>query len=203
VRTTGDRSSLPRTVLLIVQAALSVVLVAGATMLARSLANLQRLDAGFETTNRIHVALNPPPATYSLARLNTLYRDLRDRLSQLPQVRSASLAQYAPFTDNWSEAIVRPGRPLPPRSEEPYASWDHVSPGHCETIGQPIVRGRGFTDADDDRTAPVAVVNETFVRRFFPGEDPLEKHFGLNLLAYAETFRIIGVVRDAKYTSAT
>jgi len=66
-------------------------------------------------------------------------------------------------------------------------------------VGQPILRGRGFTYADNETTTPVAVVNEAFVRRFFPHEDPLEKHFGMDLPELAGTFRIIGVIRDAKY----
>ena len=63
------------------------------------------------------------------------------------------------------------------------------------------MRGRGFTDADNENSANVAIVNETFVKRFFPGEDPLEKHFGLDLPQYAGTFRIVGVIQDAKYSS--
>src|SRR5262249_41919329 len=90
-RTTGDRSSLPRTALLIVQAALSVVLVAGAALLTRSLANLEHQDIGFETTNRVYVAMNPPPSTYSLERLNVLYRDLADRLARVHGVTRVGL----------------------------------------------------------------------------------------------------------------
>ncbi len=202
-RTTGDHSSLPRQALLVLQTTLSVVLIASAAMLAHSLANLEHLDTGFETADRLHVAINPPPATYTLAHLNVLYRDLQDRLARVPGVKRVSLAQYAPFTDNWSESIVLPGRPVPSASEQPYATWDHVSPEHFDTIGQPVIRGRGFTDADDERTAPVAIVNEAFLRRFLPHEDPLGRHFGLNLPAYADTFTIVGVVRDAKYTEPT
>jgi predicted permease len=198
-RTAGDRSSLPRSALLVVQATVSVVLVAGAAMLARSLANLERQDFGFQTINRVHVALNPPPASYSAEQLDMLYRTLQDRLTRVPGIQQAALALYAPFTDNWSELVVLPGQDAAKINEQSSASWNRVSPAYFSTVGHVILRGRGFTDADDRRTAPVAVVNETFVRRFFPNQDVIDKHFGIDLPETAGTFRIVGVVRDAKY----
>ncbi len=198
-RSTADRSSLPRVLLLVFQATVSVVLVAGASMLARSLNNLENQNLGFETRNRITVAVNSPPATYTPERLDALYRDLEAKLNHLPGVERASLAVYNPFTDNWSELIYVAGHPDPGMNENATASWDRVSSGYFQAVGQPIVRGRGFTDADRDNTPPVAVINEAFARRFFPNEDPLDKHFGLDLAAYANTFRIVGIVRDARY----
>lgn len=199
-RNTRDGSSLARSLLLVLQATLSVVLVAGAAMLTRSLSNLERQDLGFQTANRITVNLNAPPASYTLDRLNALYRDLEDRLRQVPGVEQASFALYNPFTDNWGELIYVAGRPPAGFNENSVSSWDRVSPGYFQAIGQRILRGRGFTEADAAITAPVAVVNEAFVRRFFPREEPLDKHFGIDVPAYAGTFRIVGVVRDAKYT---
>jgi predicted permease len=198
-RSTTDGSSLPRTLLLVFQAALSVVLVAGATMLTRSLSNLENQNLGFETKDRISVALNSLPASYPPERLDALYQSLSEKLNRLPGVERASLSLYNPFTDNWGELIYVAGRPAPPLSENSVASWDRVSPAYFQTVGQPILRGRGFTDADRGKTTPVAIVNETFARRFFPNEDPLDKRFGIDMPAYAETFRIVGVVRDAKY----
>ena len=90
------------------------------------------------------------------------------------------------------------GHPASAINENSVPSLDRVSPGYFQAVGQPILRGRGFIDADTDKTAPVAVVNQAFVRRFFPKEDPIGKHFGIDLPAYANTFRIIGVVPDAK-----
>jgi predicted permease len=194
-----DRSSFAQKALLAAQATLSVVLVAGAGMLARSLSNLEHQNLGFDTKNRVTVALNAPPYSYKLERLDALYRDLLEKLNHLPGVERASLSLYNPFTDNWGELIFVPGHPAPQISENSVSSWDRVSPEYFQTVGQPILRGRGFTDADTANTPPIAVVNEAFVRRFFPGEDPLDKSFGLNLPQYAKTFRIVGVVRDAKY----
>src|SRR6185295_525820 len=79
-------------------------------------------------------------------------------------------------------------------------SWDRVSANYLQDLGMPIVRGRHFTAADNETTAPVAVVNEAFVKRFFKSdEDPLEQHFGLDLPENVGTFRIVGVIRDAKF----
>jgi predicted permease len=199
-RSTRDSSSFSRKALLVVQATLSVVLVAGAGMLARSLNNLEHQNLGFETARRITVELQPPARNYPANRLDAIYRNLDDRLNRLPGVERASLSLYNPFTDNWGELIFISGRPAPRFNENSGASWDRVTPGYFQAVGQPIVRGRAFTEADNATTAPIAVINQAFVRRFFPNEDPIDKRFGFDLPAYANTFRIVGVVRDAKYS---
>jgi predicted permease len=202
-RSTRDHSSISRKALLIAQATLSVVLVAGAAMLTRSLGNLEQQDFGFRSDGLVSVSLNPPPSSYTPDRLDALYRSVQDRLRRLPGVERASLALYAPLTDNWGELIFVDGHPAPRLNENSGASWNRVGPDYFETVGQTVLRGRGITEADTKNTGNVAVVNEAFVRRFFQKEDPLDKRFGLDLPVYARTFRIVGVVRDAKYTQPT
>ncbi|HKW97077.1 MAG TPA: ABC transporter permease [Bryobacteraceae bacterium] len=202
-RSTRDHGSIPRKSLLVVQATLSVVLVAGAAMLTRSLSNLEQQDFGFRKDGLITISLNPPPSSYSEERLDALYRNLQDRLERIPGVERASLALYSPLTDNWGELIFVDGHPPAQMSQNFNASWDRVSAGFFETVGEPVVRGRGITNADARNTENIAVVNEMFVRRFFPKEDPIDKHFGIDLIAYARSFRIVGVVRDAKFTEPT
>src|SRR6202167_5504209 len=199
-RSTGDHSSFARTGLLIVQATLSVVLVAGATMLARSLNKLEHQDFGYQLQGRVLVALQDPPATYTLPQLESLYRQLEESLNRLPGVQGSGLALYNPLTNNWGEFVLVSGHPVPTMGDESEAAWDRVSANYLQNFGIPILRGRAFTSADNETTAPVAIVNEAFVKRFFKsGEDPLEQHFGLDLPQNAGTFRIIGVVRDAKF----
>jgi predicted permease len=199
-RSTSDHSSFARTALLVVQATLSVVLVAGATMLARSLNKLEHQDFGYQLHNRSVVSLNRPPATYTQPKLAALYRELEDRLNRLPGVQGSGLALYNPLTDNWGEMIMVAGHPAPTMNEQSGASWDRVSANYLQNFGMTMVRGRHFTAADNETTAPVAVVNEGFVKRFFKNdEDPLGQHFGLDLPQNAGTFRIVGVVRDAKF----
>jgi len=199
-RSTSDHSSFARKGLLIVQAALSVVLVAGATMLARSLNKLEHQDFGYQVQGRVEVELHNPPATYTEAKLAALYRELEEHLNRLPGVRASGLALYNPLTNNWGELIYVAGHAAPKMDEESGASWDRVSAKYLQSFGIPILRGRAFTSADNENTEPVAIVNEAFVKRFFKsGEDPLDHHFGLDYPENAGTFRIVGVVRDAKF----
>jgi predicted permease len=199
-RTVGDRSSFARKALLVVQATLSVVLVAGSTMLARSLGNLEGQDFGFTIEGRVLVALNRPPATYTAERLAALYRDVEERLNRLPGVQGAGLALYNPLTDNWGELVLVAGHPPPAPGQQAGASWDRVSADYLQHLGVKLVRGRYFTDADNETSANVAVVNEAFVRRFFKtDEDPIDQHFGLNVPEHVGTYRIVGIVRDAKF----
>jgi predicted permease len=200
-RGTQDRSGFARKALLVVQATLSVVLVAGATMLARSLNKLEHQDFGYQVQNRVEVDMNRPPATYTPPQLASLYRQLEEHLNRLPGVQGSGMALYNPLTDNWGELIMVAGHPPAKLNEESGASWDRVSANYLQNLGMPILRGRAFTAADNETTAPVAIVNEAFVKRFFKStEEPLDQHFGLDVPDYAGTFRIVGVIRDAKFT---
>jgi hypothetical protein len=113
-RSTSDRSSFARQALLIVQAALSIVLVAGATMLARSLNKLEHQSFGYHTEGRVVVSLNRPPATYTLPQLASLYRRIEEGMDRLPGVRGSGLALYNPLTITggnsfWCPVIRLPG----------------------------------------------------------------------------------------------
>ncbi|MCC6992449.1 MAG: ABC transporter permease [Acidobacteria bacterium] len=199
-RTAGDRSSFARTALLVVQATLSVVLVAGSTMLGRSLGNLEGQDFAFEREGRVIVSVGRPSPSMSGERLSALYRNIEERLDALPGVTGASLALYNPLTDNWGEGIIIAGKPPAEPSEQTGASWDRVSANYLQDLGVQLVKGRHLSEADTATSELVAVVNEAFVKRFFKdGEDPLDQHFGLNLPEVANTFRIVGVVRDARF----
>lgn len=199
-RSTSDTSLFTRNVLLVLQATLSIVLVAGAAMLARSLDNIENQNLGFETRDRLTVALGEIPTTYPPERLNALYPALEERVRRIPGVEQTSLALYNPFTDNWGELIFIEGQPTAEINENATASWDRVSVSYFKAAGQPLIRGREFSDSDRMNTAPVAIVNESFVRRFFQNQEPLDKYFGIDLPENARTYRIVGVVRDAKYT---
>ncbi|MGC1105389.1 MAG: ABC transporter permease [Candidatus Acidiferrales bacterium] len=201
-RSTTGRSSFARKALLIVQFSFSIALVAGATMLARSLSNLEGQDLGYQIKGRVLVTLHNPETGHTELQLIALYRQIEGRLNQIPGVRSAGLALYNPLTDNWGEMIEVAGHAPPENGEDAQASWDRVSPGYLRTLGMSILRGRNFTAADNETTAPVAIVNQAFAKRFFKrGEDPLGQHFGMDMPENAGTFRIIGVVQDAKFAS--
>lgn len=200
-RSTRERSSLPQKMLVIGQAALSLVLLACAGLLTSSLRNLEHQELGFATQNRVSVAINRPLASYTPERLDALYQALEDRLQQLPNVQGVSLALYSPMSgDNWGEMVAVEGRGDPNVDDKNASSWDRVSRTYFATVGQNVVRGRDFDRSDTSGSRPVAIVNEAFVQQFFKNEDPLGKHFGMDMARLAKTYEIVGVVRDAKYT---
>jgi predicted permease len=198
-RSTRDRSSLPQKSLVVLQAALSVVLLAGAILMARTLGNLQHQDFGIQTADRYVFHIDPAGAGYSVDRLQGLYHQIEDRFSAMPGVGNISLALYSPLEgDNWGEGVFIQGRPAPTALDRTaWATWDRVSPRFLDTIGVRILRGRGLTDQDTAASLPVAVVNESFVKRFFPHEDPIGKHFGVDP-KFAGAFEIVGVIADFK-----
>jgi predicted permease len=201
-RTTRDRSSLPQKSLIIFQAALSLVLLVGAGLLTRTLRNLEHQNFGIETANRYVIHLDPEGDGYTSDRLPALYEQLERQFSALPEVQSVGLAIYSTLEgNNWGEGIYIEGRPAPGPDAHNGSSWDRVSTHFFETIGQPVIRGRGFTDQDTATSRMVAVVNEAFVKKFFPNEDPIGHHFGTDDQKYAGSYEIVGVLADAKYNN--
>ena len=194
-RSTGNRSTLPQKSLVVFQAALSLVLLTFAGMLTEGLRNLEDQNFGFVTSGRVMVPVSPAFAGYSPARLHGVYQQLEQRLPQIPGVLSASLALYSPMEgDNWGSGIrIEGGR------EDVNSSWNRVSPHYFETIATRLLRGRAVDERDTANSRFMAVVNETFVRKFFPNEEATGKHFGFDS---PSEFEIVGVVEDAKYVDA-
>jgi len=200
-RSTRDRSSLPQKSLIVVQAALSVILLVGAGLLTRSLNNLQHQDFGIQIANRYVVHIDPRGAGYTPERLPALYQTLEQRFGAVPEVQSVGLALYSTLEgNNWGEEVFVEGRPDPGPNAHNGSSWDRVSPQFFKTVGQPVIRGRGITDADTATSQKVAVVNQEFVKKFFPNEDPIGRHFGVFERKYSGAFEIVGIVADAKYS---
>jgi macrolide transport system ATP-binding/permease protein len=198
-RATRDRSSLPQQALVVMQAALSVVLLAGAVLMAKSLANLEHQKFGLATANRYVLHFDPAGAGYTVEGLPALYREMEERFSALPGVAAVGTAIYSPLEgNNWSECVIQQGHPAPGPNDKCGATWDRVSSHFLDAIGVPVLRGRGFTDQDTATSQPVAVVNQTFVKRFFPNEDPLGKRFGIGFQQYSGIFEIVGVFADFK-----
>jgi predicted permease len=201
-RTTGDQASLPWRSLIVFQAALSLVLLVGAGLLTQSLRNLQHQDFGIATANRYVFHFDPAGAGYTPATISAMNERLERELSALPGVQKVGLALYSTLEgNNWSEGLFLEGRQTPSGEEHAVASWDRVSPHFFETIGQALLRGRGITQQDTPSSRPVAVVNQAFVKKFFPSEDPIGHRFGTFDQKYASSYEIVGVVADAKYTN--
>ncbi|MBZ5684933.1 MAG: ABC transporter permease [Acidobacteriia bacterium] len=200
-RSTGDRSLLPQKALIVLQAALSLVLLVGAGLMTQTLRNLEHQKFGITTANRYVIHFDTGGG-YNLETIGALNQRLEDEFKALPGVKSAGLALYSALEgNNWGESVFIEGRPLPGPEDHHNSSWDRVSPQFFQTIGQPILRGRGFTDQDTATSQMVAVINQAFVKKFFPNEDPIGHHFGVFDQKYASDFEIVGIVADAKYNN--
>ena len=199
--TGADRASLPQRSLVVVQIALSVVLLVGAFLMTRSLARLEHQNFGIDTANRYVLGFDPQGAGYSLERLPGLYRQIEDRMSTLPGMAHVSLVRYIPLGGNmWGSKVIRQGHPAPGPNDNSFSIWDRASAGFLDSIGVPIVRGRGFTAQDTASSTPVVIVNQAFVRQFFPNEDPIGKRFGTGTPENSGAFEIVGVFADFKMT---
>jgi predicted permease len=198
-RSTRDKSSLPQNALVIFQAMLSIVLISAAILMTRTLGNLEHQNFGVQTANRYVIHFDPAGAGYTTERLPALYRQIEDRFSALPGVSNVAIAMYPPLDgNNWSDGVFIQGHPAPKPNDESWSTWDRVTPGFLDTIGVPIIRGRGITDQDTATSQPVAIVNQSFAKRFFPNEDPIGKHFGIESMENAGAFEIVGIFADFK-----
>jgi predicted permease len=200
-RATVEHSSLPQKALVVLQVALSVVLLAGAFLMTKSLSNLEHQNFGFSTTNRYVLEFDPKSVGYTVDRLPALYRQIEDRFSALPGMANVSMVRYIPLGgNNWGSCVIPQGHATPGPGDNCFSSWDRVSTHFLDSIGVPIVRGRNFTPQDTATSQRVVTVNQAFAERFFPGQDPIGKHFGIGKPQYSGAFEIAGVFADFKMT---
>ena len=198
-RSTRDRSSLPQKALVVFQAALSLVLLAGAILMSKTLVNLEHQNFGIATSNRYVLHFDPAGAGYSIDRLPGLYRQIEERFSTLPGVTNVGMAIYSPLEgDNWGECVIQQGHPAPRPGDKCGSTWDRVSPHFLDSISVPIIRGRGITEQDTATSPQIVVVNQTFAKHFFPGKDPIGQHFGIDFPEFSGSFQIVGVFADFK-----
>jgi putative ABC transport system permease protein len=195
----GGRSWAQRS-LVIAQAAVSLVLLSAAALLGQSLRNLQHQNFGFETKGRYIASINPGLGNYKPEQLEPMFRQVVDRLQEIPGVRKVAAALYAPMSgDSWNNGIRVEGRPEPAARESSGAGWARVTPGFFETLGARIVRGRFITEEDTASTRKITVINEAFAKKFFKDQNPIGQHFGMGKIKYSGTYEIVGVVRDIRY----
>ncbi len=192
----GGRWSLKQG-LVTVQIALSLVLLVGAGLFVRTLRNYSTLDPGFDRDRLITVDLDTHLARYSPAQLTSLYRTLIDRIDAIPGVRSAALLS-CDFASGCGDAsdIFLPG--VPHTHGETDAQERFVTHDFFETTAIPLVRGRLFAHSDTEKSPKVVVANETFVRQFLPGKDPIGQYYGYDA-ANPRLFQIVGVVKDSRF----
>jgi len=204
-RSTGRHGGWTQKSLVVAQAALSLVLLSAAGLLTQSLYNMQRQDFGFETPNRYILHIDPQMAGYKPAQMQSLFRQLHDSLAAIPGIAQVSFSLYTPMEgDNWGETVYIAGQaPPPPDSDQNNASWVRVTAGYFETLGTKIVQGRSISEQDSPASQRIALVNQTFAKKFFKEENPLGKHFGYIDQKNAGLFEIVGVTEDTQYREAT
>jgi predicted permease len=201
-RSGHQRAFVPRRSLVVVQVALSFVLIAGAALLALSLGLLQRQPLGFDPEDRVVVRIDPPAIAGQVAAIERLYTDLRAGLLQVPGVADVTYALYSPMEgNNWSSGISVAGRPAD--AQPGGSSWNRVGPRYFETTGTRLLRGRLLQDGDRPGARRVVVVNDAFRRTFFGDGEALGRQLGLGGPDHARDFEIVGVVDDVKYAAPT
>lgn len=189
-----------RKTLVVVQVAMSFVLLAGAGLFVRSLQNLRLTDPGFETTNLVRFKLDPMLSGYDTPRAKQFYRQLQTRLESLPGVGSVALATV-PILDRstWDRTVTIEGYRAKD-GEDMNPNFNSVSPGYFKTLGVAMVAGREFDARDADGAPRAGIVNETFAKRYFGDRSPLGYRFGLGGGRDVKLdIEIVGVVKDVKY----
>jgi putative ABC transport system permease protein len=188
-----------RSVLVGAQMAGSLVLLIIAGLFARSLEAVEHMYLGFEPDHLLNVILDPHEIGYDQARTNNFYKELEDRVRALPGVQSASLAYSVPMgTYYWSDPIKVENRPLAPGQQPPMVMDNFVDPAYFASMRIPLLRGRPFTDSDNETSTHVAVINQTMAEQFWPKEDPMGKRFE----AKGTMWQVVGIAENGKYTLA-
>ena len=200
-RTTTQGASLLQRGLVVVQAALSLVLLVAAGLFAQSLNKAENVDMKLDTTNRYIAHINPQAAGYKNTEVEPLYQTIVDRVHDIPGVLKVSLATYTPMEqNNWGSGVKVQGEPDLNKG----ASWVKGTPEYFDSVGSRVVMGRGFKAEDMLNAPPVAVVNQEFVKQFFGNRNPIGHRFGFsgpNQAGLDGAHEIVGVVEDTTYTS--
>jgi predicted permease len=198
-RSTSAGSQWLRSALVIGEIAIALLLLIGAGLLINSFIRLNRVELGFNPDHALIARLNLP--SRSDAERIDFVRRAQDEIKSLPGAHSVSFASTLPFDYKLTSSFLIKGRELPEHAEPPMAGLKFVMPDYFATIGMRILQGRAFTEADDSRGAGAAIVNEAFVRQYFPQSNPLGQHVSqfANLTPDApKEFEIVGIVNDVR-----
>ncbi len=187
-----------RSGLVVVQVSLSFVLLVGAGLLLQSLQRIRNSSPGFSTHGVLSTAVDLVSAGYDAQRAKNFHDELMDRVKALPGVESAVFARMSPLSyGSYSSSPIAVDGYQPPPEEQPTVEYNEVGPDYFVTMGIPLVSGREFTRADDEKAALVAVVNETMAGRYWRGKDPI----GERVQVKGRWMRVVGVAKDSKYQS--
>lgn len=193
-----------RQALVVFQVGIAVMLVIGAGLLIKSFWLLQQVDPGFQAEGVLSAELTLPAAKYSREQINNFHKQLRERISSVPGVKSATIAYDHPLVSNWLDSVEIEGKVRTTDGPSPSANFIPVGPDYFDTVGVRLITGRKFTLQDDQDHPGVAIVNESFVRHFFPNENALGQRMKpgppgrIWRNKKLTSFEIVGIVHDVK-----
>jgi predicted permease len=195
----GRRRQFARGSLVVAQVAGSLVLLIVAGLFIRSLGKAQTINLGFNPSHVLDFSVDVQQIGYQEVQGRAFYRDLESRLRALPGVVSVAQAFTVPLgVMSASNPVTIEGHTLEAGQQPPSVDSNMVSPSYFDTLRIPVHRGRTFTDADDEKTVSVAIINQTMAKQFWPGQDPLGKRFSTKG-SIGPFIEVVGVVQDGKY----
>ncbi|HEX8140370.1 MAG TPA: ABC transporter permease [Pyrinomonadaceae bacterium] len=199
--TEGIRGGRLRNSLVVAEIAIALVLLVGAGLMIRSFARLQAVDPGFRPERILTMDLSLPSAKYKEdAQVSAFFDQLSSRISAVPGVESVGAVSALPLSGGGDIiTFLVEGRPEQPPGQSEDAEYRIVTPGYFATMGVPVVRGEGFTERHTREAPAVMVINETFARRYFPGEDPIGKRLNIGNPERSPWRMIVGVVKDVRH----
>ena len=197
----GPRRQFARSVLAVEQVAGSLVLLIVAGLFIRSLDKAEKMNLGFNPDHVLDLAVDVQQMGYKEPRAREAYRDIDNRIRALPGVESVAEAFTVPMGYvGADDRIWIEEHPYAAGQQPPEVSYNQVTPSYFDTLQMPVLRGRKFSDADSEKAPPVAIINETMAKKFWPNEDALGKHFGTKG-ANGPFMEVVGIVQEAKYQS--
>lgn len=195
----GSRIGITR-VLVVLQVALSLVLLSGAGLFIRTLVNIRSLELGFKPEAVLIATADASLVGYKDLRSINLYREIEDRIRQLKGVRSTSASAFSPIGQVRGIAMINVPGHVPGPNEEPVVSVNRVGADYFETLGIPLLTGRGIKATDDENSPKIVVINEALANRYFRGQEAVGKIANLRFLSGPRDVEIVGIVKDAKYS---
>jgi len=200
--TIGSTRARARSALVVAEIALALMLLAGAGLLVRSFVQLQQVDPGFNPRNLLTAFVMLPPSKYpEPQRQAAFFREVMDRITSLPGVECAGAADSAPMLSNDTGPVSIEGRPVRPDEVEIQAERPKITPDYFCAMGIRLLRGRSFTWADNESSLPVAIINESAARQYWPDEDAMGKRVQLEDGSAPVWRQVIGIVGDVRQDS--
>jgi putative ABC transport system permease protein len=200
--TGGARSRRARAALVVSEIALALVLLVGAGLMIRSFTRLQAVDPGFDPKNLLTMRVEVPPTKYKEdGQFVNFFRHATEQLASLPGVRSVAVVNYLPIGGGLGSNtdFTIEGRPAPAAGDAPDTDVRVVDENYFRTMGIPVVSGRTFTTQEGTEDRHTIIINDSFARKYFPGESPIGKRITVDMMDNPQPNEIVGVVGDARY----